>query len=113
MRKIGTHCISEEDEWVIKTCDGRCNRLKGAAVDNKHAGVQGMPKLTANDAEMIMKAILAMKGADTTKHKEAHQLGNLALHPRPLLIEAQRKVGAVASTSKWIGPVMVRTCRMT
>ena len=91
MRKIATRCINEEDEWVLRTCYGRQNRLKGAAIDNKHAGVQGMPKLTQTEAETIINAILAMKGATTSKHQEAHQQGTLSLLPRPLTYRGTAK----------------------
>ena len=61
--------MKEEEEWVVSTCYGREHRLKHVAIDNKHAGVQGMPRLTTCDAESIMKTILAMKGATTKNMK--------------------------------------------
>jgi len=40
VRKINTHCIQEDREWLFQTCYARGNRLKAAAVSNKHAAVQ-------------------------------------------------------------------------
>ena len=58
--------------------------MKDVAIGNKRAAVQGMPKAPKEEAEHIMKAILEMKGAQTKKHKQAHEQGSLALHRKPL-----------------------------
>ena len=78
VRKVATYCIKEEQEWVLSTCYGRGNRLKNAAIGNKHAAIQGMPEIPKDEAEHILKAILEMKGAQTKKHKLAHEEGRLA-----------------------------------
>ena len=76
--------MKEEGEWVVRTCYSRENRLKKVAVDNKHAAVQGMPKINTCEAESILNMILAMKGATSKKQKAEHEQGYLKLQPRPL-----------------------------
>ena len=84
MRKISTYCIKEEQEWIFNTCYARPNRLEMAAVGNKHASIQGMPRIPQDEAESILKAILAMKGARTKKQRIAHEGGELKLQRKPL-----------------------------
>ncbi len=55
----------------LQTCYSRANRLKQAAVTNKHVAVKGMPKISKTEVEHIIKTILAMKGTTTKKHKGA------------------------------------------
>ena len=67
VRIIKRHCVSTEDEWNLNTCYGRCNRLKGAGVANKHAAMQGMPKIPNEDADKIMSVIQQMRGSIGSK----------------------------------------------
>ena len=68
----------------METSYARGNRLSGLAISNKHAGVEGMPIITKHDAELITKAILAMRGINQKKHKEAHDQGILKVMQRPM-----------------------------
>ena len=91
MRKIATHCLKEEEEWLLSTCYGRANRLQQAAVGNKHAAVKGMPMIPDDEASHIMKTILVMKGAQSKKSRIAHEKGELRLHRRPLTYRGTAK----------------------
>ena len=84
VRRVATHCINEEQEWVFNTSYARENRLRKAAIGNKHAAIQGMPRITKDEAKHIMNTILEMKGARTKKQKSAHEQGNLKLIRKPL-----------------------------
>jgi len=70
-RKIARHAISEEDEWQFQTCMKRATRLEAVAVEGRIPAIKGMPVLDEEDAEMIVRAIMAMRGADKKKHEEA------------------------------------------
>ena len=83
VRKINLHCIRLEDDWQLQTCYGRANRLKGVAVKNKHAGIQGLPKIGLVEAEEITKTILEMRGTRRTKQAEEHSKGQLRLNATP------------------------------
>ena len=83
VRKINLHCVSQEDEWQLQTCYGRANRLKGVAVKNKHAGIQGLPKISLVEAEEIAKTILEMRGTRSKKQAEEHRKGLLRLKAKP------------------------------
>ena len=58
VRRICNYCLCQEDAWQLHTCYGRSNRLQGVAIANKHAGFQGMPRVTQVEAAEITKAIL-------------------------------------------------------
>ena len=83
-RKVALHCVRKEDEWNFHTCNARRNRLETIAISNKHAAIKGMPQMSDEDARRISSAILAMRGVNQRKKKQAHQDGNLKLHRRPL-----------------------------
>ena len=71
VRNIRRHCVGTEDEWLLSTCYGRGNRLKEAGVANKHAAVQGLPRIPEGDAQRIMEVIQKMRGSvNTKKNKE-------------------------------------------
>ena len=57
----------------------RATRLKAVAVEGRIPAIRGMPVLDEEDAEMIVRAIMAMRGADKKKHEEARRGGNLKL----------------------------------
>ena len=69
-RRVGNTCIAEDQDWILRTCYSRANRLAGAGVSNKHAGVQGMPVVTDVEKELIMEAILALRGKASKKQKD-------------------------------------------
>ena len=48
-RKVSEDCICEEQDWILKTCYSRINRLATAGVANQHSGVKSMPVLTDNE----------------------------------------------------------------
>lgn len=76
----------------MSTCYGRANRLKEAAIGNKHAAIQGMLKIQKDEAVHIMKTILEMmKGAQTKKLRQAHEQGSLNLQQRPLTFRGTAK----------------------
>ena len=89
VRKINLHCVQDPDDWHLKTCHGRANRLKQLAISNKHAGVQGMPEITDKEADAIMRSILAMRGgsSETKKGKAALAKGELWLKLKPFIYE--------------------------
>ena len=74
---MGGACINEEHEGVLKTCYSRINRLSKAGVWNKHAGIQGMPAVTEEEQGSIMKTILALKGHNSKKQREAFEQDRL------------------------------------
>ena len=61
MRKIARHAVSEEDDWHFQTCMKRATRLRAVAVEGRIPAIRGMPVVEEEDAEMIVKAILAMR----------------------------------------------------
>ena len=67
-----TECVDEEDEWILSTCYSRTNRLRSAGIANKHAGIQGMPKMDLEEKEAIMRVLMELKGKGTKKHRDAH-----------------------------------------
>ena len=70
------------------TSYARDNRLADLAITNKHACVQGMPKINSTEAEEITKAILEMRGFKGNKQTDDFQKGKVkakgeALHLPP------------------------------
>ena len=61
----------EEDEWHLQTEYNNMPRLRNLAVEGRQPAMRGMPEIVEGDAESITKAILAMRGADKKKHKQA------------------------------------------
>ena len=64
VRKVAKHCTIEEDERYTNVSYARENRLQGLAISNKHAGIIGTPIVEQEDAKLIVKAILAMRGVN-------------------------------------------------
>ena len=64
VRKVAKHCTIEEDERYTNVSYARENRLQGLAITNKHAGIIGAPIVEQEDATLIVKAILAMRGVN-------------------------------------------------
>ena len=79
MRKSARHAVSEEDDWHFQTCLKRATRLRVVAVEGRIPAIRGMPVVEEEDAEMIEKAILAIRGADKKKHEKALHEGTLKL----------------------------------
>ena len=91
VREISTYCVSEDQEWLFQTCYARANRLKTAAVNNKHAAIQGLPSISNEEAEVILTTILEMKGTRTKKQRIAHDEATLSLIPKPLTFKGAAK----------------------
>ena len=51
IRRVATYCTDECEEWVLNTSYGKGNRLKKTAIGNKHAAIQGMPRIPNIEAE--------------------------------------------------------------
>ncbi len=83
-RKIARHCTDRSDEVPTKVSCARGNRLHSLTISNKHAGIMGVPVISKEDAELITKAIMAMRGINQQKHKAEHDAGTLVLVPRPM-----------------------------
>ena len=66
VKQITKHCVEEEDERYTNVSYARENRLQGLAITNKHTAMIGTPIINDNDAELIVKAILAMRGSTRT-----------------------------------------------
>ena len=79
MRKIPKHAVSEGDEWRLQTDNARKPRLRALAVYGRTPALRGMPVVEEEDAKAIVMAVLAMRGADKTKCKEALEEGMLKL----------------------------------
>ena len=98
MRKIAKHAVSEGDEWRMHTDNARTPRLRALAVDGRAPSIRGMPVVEEEDAKAIVMAILAMRGADKKKHKEALEQGMLKL---PIKKLPMRRGGANMEASLW------------
>ena len=58
--------------------------MKVAGIVNKHAGIQGMPKMDLAEKEAIVQTLMALRGNGTCNHKEAHAKGKLLVAKAPL-----------------------------
>ena len=76
--------MKEEDEIHTSVSYARGNRLQRLAISNKHAGIVGTPVIKGSEAELIVKAILAMRGTNQKQHKDLHDAGLLTFLPRPM-----------------------------
>ena len=56
------HTMKERQEWIIETSYVAKHRLKDAAIENRQSAIKGLPEIEDEDAEKIMKLILAMRG---------------------------------------------------
>ena len=66
----------------------------------------GTPIIHDNDAELIVKAILAMRGVNQRKHKALHEQAVLKLIPRPMAYKGTahawlRNIGQLDSNDDW------------
>ena len=103
---MSKHCMKVEDECRFHTCQGRTNRMNELAICHRHAAIRGMPAIEAEEARMITKAILAMRGINQKKQKKAHDEGTLMLMKRPMAYKALskawlRNLGAFARREVW------------
>ena len=73
-----------EEEIHTKVSIATGNRLQSISISNKHAGIVGMPAVDNDDAELVMKAILAMRGINQKKHKAEYAAGTLMLTQIPM-----------------------------
>ena len=88
VRKISTYAIAEEHAWHLGTCYVQRNRLADAAIDNRQPAVRGIPYVNKDDAEKVMLTLLAMRGLDKKKHREAWDQGCLKVLPASLKMQA-------------------------
>ena len=79
MKKIAKNAVSEGDEWHLQTDNAKKPSLRALVVDGRAPAIKGMPVVEEEDAKAIVMAILAMRGADKKKHKEALEEGMLKL----------------------------------
>ena len=87
VRKIKKHAVPEEMEWVLETSYSNKHRLKGAAIENRQAAIRGRPKVNTEDAEKIMKMIMAIRGLDKKKHLDEWQESNLKVLPHKMKLQ--------------------------
>ena len=66
-RRIKVMCMKEEGEHYLATSYTHQNRLTELGIDNKHAGIEGLPVVSEEDAKIITQSILAMRGAHQKK----------------------------------------------
>ena len=71
VRKIKKRSAKEEGEWRFGACDVPKNRLKGAAVENRQAAIKGLPCLNEDDAEKVMRMVLALRGINRKNQIDA------------------------------------------
>ena len=95
----------KDDEVHTKVSYMRGNRLQKLAISNKHASIMGTPIINKQDAELITKAMLAMRGIIQKKHKLEHDEGNLKLLPRPMAYKGT----AHAWLMNWAGWTSTKT----
>ena len=60
-------------QWNFQTEYSRIPRLRGLAVEGRQRACRGMPNIHSEDVEAIAMAILSLRGADKTKHKQASE----------------------------------------
>lgn len=106
-RKVTLHCAEEGDEWRLKTNYANSNRLEKLGVTNKHASIQGAPRIGNEDAKLIVKALLVMRGVSQKKQKDALVNGTLKLLPRPLAYKGiahawVRNLGKLEEHTSWL-----------
>ena len=68
----------------MQTDNARNPRLKAIAVEGRAPAIRGMPVIGEEDAKAIVSAILAMRGANKKKHREALGQGTLRLPVRKM-----------------------------
>ena len=110
-RKIAKHCTEREEEVHTKVSYTRGNRLQKLAISNKHAGINGTPIISKIDAELITKAMLAMRGINQKQHKAEHDTGELKLMPRPMAYKGMahawlRNLGKLDEYDDWTAKPM-------
>ena len=103
LRKIAKHAVWESDEWRLQTDTARKPRLRGLAVDGRAPAIRGMPIVEEEDAKAIVRAVLAMRGADKKKHKEALEEGTLKLPLKKLPMQGVVQTWRLAcgQSDKW------------
>lgn len=87
IRQVPKHAISEEGEWHLQTGYCRVPRPRSLAVDGRQPVVRGMPVIDDEDAKAIVKAIMAMRGADKKKPKESMTEGELRLAAKKIPLQ--------------------------
>ena len=64
-------------------------RLIDLAVEGRQPEIRGMPELGEVDADATVKAVLAMRGTDKKKHKQAWEEGFLKLAAKKLPMQGK------------------------
>ena len=82
LKSVVTFCCEVEDESLSKTCASRQNRMADLAISIKHACIKGMPEIDENDAKMIAKAVLGLKGVNSKAQQEAQKAGRLRMQAK-------------------------------
>ena len=88
LRKIKKYAVPEEQEWVLETAYGNKHRLKGVAIGSRQAAIRGRPKAGNEDAHMIMKIILAIRGLDKKIHIKEREEGRLSVMPKKMKMQS-------------------------
>ena len=69
--RMSLQCTPDEEEWQLETSYARAHRMKPLAIQNKHAGINGMPIIEEKGAANIAGTVLALEGISKEKHMEA------------------------------------------
>ena len=74
-------------------CDA--NRRRGAGISNRQVAARGMPEVSNEDGEKVMRILMALRGLENKKHLEEWESGQLKVLPKKLNLQ-----GAVQAPSK-------------
>ena len=81
------HTVPDNQEWILDTSYVARNRLADVAITNRQAAIRGLPVVGDEDAEAIIRVILALRGTDKKKQIDALQEGALFLKPVDLSMQ--------------------------
>ena len=102
-RKVRRHVVGEDQEWRLGTSYVMRNRLRDAGISNRQAAIRGMPEVSNEDGEKVMRILMALRGLENKKHLEEWESGQLKVLPKKLnlqgTVQAWRK--AVKAGARW------------
>ena len=103
VRKIGKFTVSITQEWHLQTSKVMRNRLSKAAINNRQAAIKGMPVMTKEDAQRVMRTLLVLRGIDKVKNMEAWEEGGLEVTPGSIKLQgvAQKWRSKVEQGERW------------
>ena len=103
IRKIKKFIVSLMQEWHFETSAVMRNRLSKAAINNRQAAIKGIPFMTKEDAQRVMRTLLVLRGIDKRKNIEAWEEGVLEAVPGGLKLQgvAQKWRSNVEHGEKW------------